>query len=73
MRLSASFGQYMALTAGMPATLNTGGSSCGGDIWRAADVTMRVNPITGAITCDVEPLLFEGGYWIETGNTAFDP
>lgn len=51
--------------------LTRSGSGCGGQTWRVADVTMRIDPATGATDCDVAPLL-PGGTWdVRTGSSAY--
>lgn len=52
------------------ARISTSGSACGGHTWRVADVTMIVDPVTGATDCDVAFLPGNHyGYEVRTNNS----
>ncbi|TVR00479.1 MAG: hypothetical protein EA398_11275 [Deltaproteobacteria bacterium] len=52
------------------AITNRSGSGCGGHTWRVADVIMRVDPGTGATSCDIVPLAGPDGYDIRLNTSA---
>ncbi|MFT6396874.1 MAG: hypothetical protein ACJAYU_001618 [Bradymonadia bacterium] len=51
--------------------LMSSGSGCGGQTWRVADVTMSVDPDTGATDCTVDVLTSGGGWDIRNESSAY--
>jgi hypothetical protein len=52
-------------------TLRDAGGACQGDTWRVADVTIALNPETGATTCSVAVLEEAGGWLIRNDSAAW--
>ena len=52
-------------------TFTSSGSSCGGNTWRVADVTMHVDAVTGLMDCSVVPIVASGGYDVRTANQGY--
>ncbi len=50
--------------------LTRAGGGCQGETWRVADVTMRVDPATGATDCEIDVLTDETGDWDVRLNTS---